>query len=196
MEVRSFIYNNLLKLANIVGKNIQNTIPENKQNFPVKINGKTYWISRSCAVAGFIYAMGRDRKWYVLAEKRGKGCPDWNGYWCCPCGYLDFDETGNEAIQREVYEETGLVISTNKFNIVGINFDRYHNQNITVRYKAILDFFTDTWEKDFSTEHMEHDEVEEIKFIALDEVDKYQWAFGHEKLINSVFDTVTFVIED
>lgn len=194
--MKNFIYNILIKLVRFFEKNIPNNIPENNQNFPVKVDGKTYWISRSCAVAGFVYVPDDKGNWYVLAEKRGKGCPDWNGYWCCPCGYLDYNEKGKDAIHREVYEETGLWVDSRYFKIVGVNFDIAHNQNITIRYKCVLGITKDSWEPGFSTEHMEHDEVEEIKFIPLTDIDKYQWAFGHQHLINEIFKTETSVVED
>ena len=55
------------------------------KNFPVTIkedlfiggenmNGKTFWISRSMAVAMFVFTK-LDSQWYILATKRGKGCP-------------------------------------------------------------------------------------------------------------------------
>ena len=61
-------------------------------NFPVIKDGKEYWISRSIAVACFVYKIVNDEI-YVLANKRGSGTPDFQGYWYCPCGYLDYDET-------------------------------------------------------------------------------------------------------
>ena len=36
--------------------------------------------------------------------------PDFKGFWCLPCGYLDWDETLAQAMEREVYEETGLFL--------------------------------------------------------------------------------------
>ena len=49
------------------------------KNFSVNVNGKEYWISRSVAVAGFIFKQkGNDL--YALIEKRGKGAADYQGY--------------------------------------------------------------------------------------------------------------------
>ena len=82
----------------------------NKENECTKTtDGRTVWLSRSCAVVGIIAV---DNK--VLMVKRGLGCPDEVGKWVLPCGYLDYDETLQDAIIREVYEETG-------FNLVAIN---------------------------------------------------------------------------
>ena len=84
------------------------------KNYPITIEtgehaGETVWVHRSIAVAGFIFCKIND-EWCVLANQRGEGAPDFQGYWNCPCGYLDFDETLAEACSREIYEETGVKI--------------------------------------------------------------------------------------
>lgn len=45
---------------------------------------------------------------YFLANKRGTETPDFQGYWNCPCGYIDFDETEEDAVCREIMEETDM----------------------------------------------------------------------------------------
>lgn len=149
----------------------------------------TIWQSRSCATAGFIFAKDYDtNKWYVLANQRGHGTPDYQGYWNCPCGYLDYDEDFTQAIVREVWEETGLVIWSKYFNQYYINSDPYdsNRQNVTVRQYAILDTPVDKLQN-FSMEHMEPNEVSDIKWISIDNLDNYQWAFGHKEYIMEVF---------
>ena len=83
--------------------------------------GETVWVHRSIAVAGFIFCR-INNEWCVLANQRGEGAPDFQGYWNCPCGYLDFDETLAEACSREIYEETGVNIepSNHRHLIEGI----------------------------------------------------------------------------
>lgn len=46
----------------------------------------------------------------MLLGKRGTGVPDYQGYWGFPCGYLDWNETLYQAVQRELWEETGLLL--------------------------------------------------------------------------------------
>ena len=155
-------------------------------NFPVKYKGKTFWHSRSVAVAGFVFARNTEGKWCVLANKRGKGTPDFQGYWCCPCGYLDYNETAQEAIARECNEECGIIIEPNQFEMVGVDTSPQANrQNVTIKHRVIChDKVADDFV--FSTANMEKDEVDEIKFIPLEEAKKYQWAFGHFKLIKEL----------
>lgn len=47
-----------------------------------------------------------------------KGLTDENVFWAPPGGGLDFDETLNEALQREFKEETGLEIVVKEFLFV------------------------------------------------------------------------------
>lgn len=94
------------------------------KNFKVtaKEDNKEYWISRSVAVIAYIFYHNIiNNKLFVLADKRGQGTPDFQGYWNCPCGYLDFDETLSEAASREVFEETGYVIDPNYLQMIGIS---------------------------------------------------------------------------
>lgn len=166
----------------------ENFIRTGNQNFPVKINGSVYWISRSCAVAGFIFCKTPEGDWYVLANQRGPGTPDFQGYWNCPCGYLDYNEDSKEAIKREVWEETGLSLYSDQFREYSINTDpiKSNHQNITIRYYSILDKNILHW-SNFSKDHMEPNEVSDIKWIPIKDINEYPWAFGHRDLILEIY---------
>ena len=104
------------------------------KNFPVKVDNKEYWISRSVAVAVSIYTF-IDGKLCVLANKRGPGLPNHAGQWNVVSGYIDFDETIPEAAKREVYEETGLSIDKTKLILMDIDDSpKRENQVILFRY--------------------------------------------------------------
>lgn len=83
---------------------------KNKPNECVKTeDGRTIWLSRSCAVAVHIVALDKHfGSPHVLMVKRGPACPDFVDFWCLPCGYMDYDETSGEAARREAWEETGV----------------------------------------------------------------------------------------
>lgn len=155
------------------------------QNFPFKYRGKEFWYSRSVAVVGAVFAKNENDKWCILANRRGEGTPDFQGYWNVPCGYLDHDETTSEAVSREVLEETGVFIPNEKFQFYKLmDSPKENRQNISIRYFTKLDEKCETFT--FSTEKSEVNEVSEIKWIPLDEVENYQWAFNHLKLINDL----------
>ena len=143
------------------------------------------WFSRSMAVAGFVYCKDRRGNLYVLASERGKGAADFQGYWNCTCGYLSFHETLKDACFREIHEETGVDLTNEgSCQIVGIN-DRLNanKQNVTVHFRIVI--INKTIENfKFSHDFNDgKDEVGEIKWIAIDEIDNYNWAFNHRQLI-------------
>ncbi len=152
------------------------------RNFPVKIEDKEYWISRSMAVAVFVFdPITRS----FLAVKRGEGCPDNVGKWCCPCGYLDYDETLQDAAYRELHEETGLEkedVSQLRINHIDDNINS-NRQNVTVIYDCV---YYHLKINPLTTKYSEPNEIGEIKWIPAPDIDKYQWAFDHDKIIKSI----------
>lgn len=152
------------------------------KNFPVKVDGKEFWISRSIAVACFIYKI-EGGNGYVLVNKRGKGTPDYQGYYNCICGYLDYGETLKEACAREAFEECGVTIDPNKLKFFGYNDDPSESkQNVTFRFGYMFNNQSDKFEPD-KARGGEKDEVTSIEWIPVDDIDDYKFAFGHEKLI-------------
>lgn len=164
----------------------------NRLNKCINQDGKEYWISRSVAVIGTIFLRStEDSELYVLLSKRGEGTPDFQGYWCLPCGYLDWDESGTDAVFREVWEETGLdldkiidecYINANRlFNPFNIDTNPKSNrQNVSLAYG--LSFDADKFPT-FDLSNMEPNEVADVKWVRFKDIDKYQIAFGHEKII-------------
>ena len=144
--------------------------------------------ARYCAVAGFIYAYV-DNELCVLANKRGKGTPDFQGYWNCPCGYLERSESGKEGISRETYEECGILIEPIKFIPMHTQTEPKlcNHGNVTIHYKAFLTDNQQQISEDLikTLNVVEKDEVEDVKWIPVDKIDQYQWAFGHEKYIKT-----------
>lgn len=148
-------------------------------------DGKRYWISRSVAVSVFLFIKDGGEI-YVLANKRGRGSADFQGLWNCPCGYLDFDETGEEAAVREVREETGYILESKELNLDKvITCPRQNHQNVTLRYFCEKSL-TEVKKKEGELEGGEEEEVEEIKLINIKDVDNYEWAFGHKEIIKEI----------
>jgi len=65
--------------------------------------------------------------------------PPFQAMWALPGGFLDMEETPEEAVYRELQEETGLTdIRLNQFHTFGaVNRDPRH-RTITVAYYGIL----------------------------------------------------------
>lgn len=180
------------------------------QNFPVKVGDKIYWISRAMAVVGFVFKEF-DNKLFVLVEKRGKGAADNVGSLCVPCGYLDFNETLEEAMLRELKEETGFIGDKDKLMFLTINSNPDENrQNVSVHYAYFADdyeYFDDGNGIDNAIGG-EKDEVELVTWLYLGDIKKtnclkklfkrnkkdtlilnnnwtqHKWAFNHDKRIH------------
>lgn len=141
------------------------------------------WFSRSCAVVGLVYCI-KNNNTYILISKRGKGTPDpeFIGKWNLVCGYLDFEEDLDKAIMREVWEETGINNFT-KIKPVSVNSDPKNDkrQNITFRYVLETDeLYTPI------SDNCEPDEVEESKWVNINDIDNYEWAFNHKELVKQL----------
>lgn len=148
------------------------------------------WFSRSAAVATAVL-LDDNGKWYVLANQRGSGTPDYQGYWNLPCGYLDYNENAETAAIREVYEETGIRLSS--VTSFGYSTDpRENRQNVVFFFVSILKGSVDNYP--FSRDNMEEGEVEGIQWVPLDKCDGFQWAFDHDELINKVVNRYSHLI--
>lgn len=148
------------------------------------------WLSRSCATSIFVFCKNDDGDWCVLASERGMGCPDFRGHWNCPCGYIDFNETSKECAMRELYEETGILVEEELVKFVGYNDDpRDNRQNITFRFAAVYED-AKVGDFTFSKKLNEKDEVGEIRWVKITEIDDYLWAFGHDKIIIDCYNKV------
>ena len=150
---------------------------------------QSLWYSRSVAVGLFVFAHNILGKWYVLAAKRGSGCPSAVGKWNCPGGFVDFDETLEQAAIRECYEETGIKIPIDKiqFNEINSSPSKSSRQTIGVSFYAILNTPVEELVHSISNANNEINETTDIKFIAVEDMKKYHWAFNHYRRVNDVY---------
>lgn len=158
------------------------------KNFPIEYEGNTYWRSRSVAVVGFVFCQDRNFNWCVLLEKRGPGAPNENGKWCVVCGFLDFNEDGQQAVARECFEETGVKIDPQDFKFNSVKFDEDGEQNVCLRYTCMLKDYTDY--HPLSNEFNEEGETSDIKWVPISKINEMspdEFAFGHHELISEMF---------
>jgi 8-oxo-dGTP pyrophosphatase MutT (NUDIX family) len=163
----------------------------NRENKCHIVEGVEVWSSRSVAVVGMIIAL-MDGEKYVIMGKRGPASPNEIGKWCMPCGYLDYDETCEEAVVRETWEESGFNVNK-AVNTYDVLYDHMHFpwkinsipdseiQNVSLNYA--LYFSTESLPK-LTIEHNAIDgEVSEIKWINVNDVENYDCAFNHDSSI-------------
>ena len=177
----------------------------NRPNKLHKIGDKQVWESRSVAVNGvvLIYLPGHQAP-YVLASRRGPKSADFQGMMNVIAGYLDWDETGTQALYRETWEEVGLDLqefaypekdgqdSAYWYEVVRNDLDQpWHvktlpsanRQNVSLRYGFACKMKTPKF-PDLSLSNNEVEgEVSEAWWMPVTEIKYHQWAFGHDELI-------------
>jgi 8-oxo-dGTP pyrophosphatase MutT (NUDIX family) len=146
-------------------------------------NGKIHWVSRSLVTIAFVTWRGK-----ILIVKRGESVTE-TGKWCLPCGYVDYDETIEESIGREIWEETGIdvrnFIDLNSLKPVRIFSDPIgKKQNIHMDYIINL---KDSDEPKIDMTIIDRLETTDVKWISFEEVGSYQFAFKHEEKIKNYY---------
>lgn len=159
------------------------------KNFPIIKDGKEYWIARNMAVACFVFT-SINNEWHILANKRGPGVSDYKGFWNCPCGYLDYNETTEQAAIREVFEETGVKL--NHVEFWKFNDSPHENkQNVTFDYYSII---SDPRIIDINNNSKdrggEANEVKEVTWIPVKKLFDYDWAFDHDLIVTNLIKTL------
>ena len=117
-----------------------------------------YYFNSAISTAAFIL----DTENRLLVAKRAKE-PE-KGTLDLPGGFVDLNETAEEAIQREILEETGLEISQLNYLFSLPNVYPYSNLDIHT-----VDLFFECQTNDLSNLHPE-DDVAELYFLKKEEI--------------------------
>ena len=169
---------------------------KNRHNIAHNIGDRIVWESRSVAVVGVIFIM-KGNMGYVLVSRRGPKAADFQGKMNLIAGYLDWDETGTDAVIRETWEETGFNIKDAIKKYKTLNLNLYepwavstnineNRQNISLRYGLVFELKENEDFPILTTKHNEIDgESEDPMWLPLSDIDKYEWAFRHNYVINS-----------
>lgn len=145
------------------------------------------WYSRSMAAAMFVFCNDENGNLCVLASVRGEEAADFQGYWNCVCGYLDYNESLKEAALRELKEEVGVEIDPSIVKFFYLNDDPIdsNRQNVTARFCAFVEDKVTT-DFTFSKEGNEGKEVGKIEWVKIADVRNRKWAFDHDKIIAQI----------
>ncbi len=147
--------------------------------------GEVKYSGRFSCIRGFVYndvLTDGKLKRYFLANKRGPGCPNYQGYWNIPCGFIENYENAQEAVSREIHEECGIKIGPEEFVLDSVETEPAfcNDGNITLRYRAKVE---NREGYIYDAPSGEENEVEEVKWISLDEIEDYKWAFNHREVL-------------
>ncbi len=106
-----------------------------------------------------------DGKGNLLMHKRSKNCRDEQGRWDCGAGSMEFGETFEETVRREVLEEYGASTKEIKY-ISSANVLREHNGKKTHWVKNLHWVLVDPKEVKNNEPH----KIEEIGWFKLDKL--------------------------
>ena len=146
-------------------------------------NGKIHWVSRSLVTIAFVTWRGK-----ILIVKRGESVTE-TGKWCLPCGYIDYDETIEESIGREICEETGIDVR-NFIDLNSLKPVRIFSDPIGKKQNIHMDFIInlkDSDEPKIDMSVIDPLETTDVKWISFEEVVSYKFAFKHEEKIKSYY---------
>lgn len=118
----------------------------------------------------------KDGKFLLLKRANTK---IFNNYWAVPGGKIENDENPEEAIKREIREETNLDFKPIFFKIYHEDFPRF---NWKAKVRIFYGEFTGTVEM--------NEESSEFGWFSLDEIKKMKLAFNHKEIINDFIENV------
>lgn len=119
----------------------------------------------------------------VLLIKRAG--PVYKNYWAMPGGIIDLFEEPEQAVRREVFEETGLhfiiksIVNAHLIKYFSKGIKKiYSHTSIDIVYKGIVE------EKNIVFSKGKNEEILDVKTFRKDNLPK-KIAFGHRKIINN-----------
>jgi len=107
----------------------------------------------------------------ILLIKRG--VEPFKDFWALCGGYLDWNETVEDAVKREVKEELNLKVTKSKFIGVFSDPKRHPKQCVNIAFKVEVE-----------GDPKSGDDAKEFKWFEIDELPEL--AFDHKKIINKI----------
>jgi 8-oxo-dGTP diphosphatase len=161
-----------------------------------------YWISRAVAVVGVVFALPLVGEMQILTIKRSTSMRDEPGKHGLPCGYLDWNENGYDAMIREVYEETSFYLPNYEKYLIGDNNkkpftihdspSRDARQNVSLIFLSVYDFHEAMDKFPLHIEKYTDKETAEVKWMPFTNFfgryeREYEWSFRHNETIKEAF---------
>ena len=119
-------------------------------------------------------AIIRNSKGEILLGKRGKSAYLYYGYWGLPGGLIEYGETVEQAIKRELKEELGVDSKVIKY---GKPFMNLPTKEIPVQDLSIPVYCK------IKGEPQPKDETSEVRWFKPSEIKKMKLAYSQEKIL-------------
>jgi 8-oxo-dGTP diphosphatase len=112
----------------------------------------------------------------ILLERRNHE-PFYN-HWCIPGGHIEYGEGVEEAMRRELYEETGL-------NAASARFFGYYTEYYPERdWHAVALIFVVTPEGSDEDLKRQEAEVQQLEWFGPAEIEELPMAFEHGRIVS------------
>lgn len=119
----------------------------------------------------------KESDWEVLLIKR-KNAP-FEGYWALPGGFIDEEETLEQAVERELYEETSLKgVKLQQLKAFSNPYRDPRGRTIGIAFVGILN--------NPNVEVKANDDAKEVQWFSLDRLPEL--AFDHAEIIDCAID--------
>ena len=126
-----------------------------------------------CTVDAIIIKEGR-----VLLTKRALSLQE-GGKWCLPGGHIDIGESAEDAVKREVKEETGFEVTSLKFLFYYDEFlPELKNHSVTLVFRI-----------DILGSSNKNNEVSDFGWFSRREIAKLDLAFAHMEILEKFWRT-------
>jgi 8-oxo-dGTP diphosphatase len=106
----------------------------------------------------------------ILLGRRARGI--YQGAWCIPCGYVEYDEDVRQAARREFEEETGLRVHIGEVYTVHSNFHNPAMHSVGIWFRGTV--VGGTLRAD--------DDLDQVAYVSLDDVPD-NLAFSTDRLV-------------
>ncbi len=134
-----------------------------------------------------------DKEGRVLIDQRlNDELESVNGLWEVPGGKLEFGETPEQGIVREIFEETGYKVNVKRvvpYTDVGVL--EYPNKT---QYTVVFYYLCELEDDEHAEVH--DDKIENYEWAPLENLDNYEFMFGNRTAIEKAARLRTGEIED